>query len=88
MYDRIRTYLSEQLDIPVEEMDRDTTFESLHLDSLDMVEMSMDMEEELGVDFEMDGEMKLETIGELADFIDDKNLTAVFVFFIRMHICK
>ena len=72
MYDRIRTYLSEQLDIPVEEMDRDTTFESPHLDSLDMVEMIMDMEEELGVDFEMDGEMKLETIGELADFIDDK----------------
>ena len=37
-----------------------------------MVEMIMDMEEELGVDFEMEGEMKLETIGELADFIDDK----------------
>lgn len=72
MYERIRTYLSEQLDIPVEEMDRDTTFESLHLDSLDMVEMVMDMEEELGADFEMEGELKPETIGELADFIDEK----------------
>lgn len=72
MYDRIRTYLSQQLDIPAEEMTRETTFESLHLDSLDMMEMIMDMEEELGVDFEMEGEMKLETIGDLADFIDDK----------------
>ena len=72
MYNRIRNYLSEQLDIPVEEMDRDTTFESLHVDSLDMVEMVMDMEEELGIDFEMDGDVKLETIGELADFIEDK----------------
>ena len=72
MYERIRTYLSEQLDIPVEEMNRDTTFESLHLDSLDMVEMVMDMEEELGVDFEMEGDMKLETIGDLADFIAEK----------------
>lgn len=72
MYDRIRKYLSEQLDIPVEEMDRDTTFENLHLDSLDMVEMIMDMEEELGVDFELEGDLKLETIGDLADFIDDK----------------
>ena len=72
MYDRIRTYLSQQLDIPAEEMTRETTFESLHLDSLDMMEMVMDMEEELGVDFEMEGEMKLETIGDLADFIDDK----------------
>ena len=72
MYDRIRTYLSQQLDIPVEEISRDTTFESLHLDSLDMMEMVMDMEEELGVDFEMEGEMKLETVGDLADFIEDK----------------
>ena len=72
MYERIRAYLSEQLDIPVEEMNRDTTFESLHLDSLDMVEMVMDMEEELGVYFEMEGDMKLETIGDLADFIAEK----------------
>ncbi|MBE6927175.1 MAG: acyl carrier protein [Ruminococcaceae bacterium] len=72
MYNRIRKYLSEQLEIPVEDMDRNTTFESLHVDSLDMVEMVMYMEEELGIDFEMDGDMKLETIGELADFIEDK----------------
>ncbi len=72
MYNRIRSYLSEQLDIPVEDMDRDTTFESLHVDSLDMVEMVMDMEEELGIDFEMDSDAKLETIGDLADYIEDK----------------
>ena len=72
MLDRIKTYLSEQLDIPAEEMSEETTFESLHLDSLDMVEMMMDMEEELGVDFEMDGELKLTTIGELASFIESK----------------
>ena len=34
--------LAKELDIPAEEMDRDTTFESLHLDSLDTVEMLMD----------------------------------------------
>ena len=72
MLNRIKTYLSEQLDIPVEEMDRDTTFESLHVDSLDMVEMVMDMEQKLGIDFEMNGDVKLETIGDLADYIEDK----------------
>ncbi len=72
MYEKIRNYLSQQLDMPAEDMDRNTTFESLHLDSLDMVEMIMDMEEELGVDFEMEGDMKLETIGDLADFIEEK----------------
>ncbi len=72
MLERIISYLSEQLDIPAEEMNRNTTFESLHLDSLDMVEMVMDMEEELGVDFEMEGKLEVNTIGELADYIEEK----------------
>ena len=72
MFNRIVSYLSEQLDVPAEELSRETTFESLHLDSLDMVEMIMDMEEELGADFEIEGDVKLETIGELADYIDEK----------------
>ncbi len=72
MLERIISYLSEQLDIPAEDINRDTTFESLHLDSLDMVEMVMDMEEELGVDFEMEGKLNVETIGELADLIEEK----------------
>ena len=72
MYERIRNYLAGQLDIPAEEMSRETTFESLHLDSLDMVEMVMDLEEELGIDLGMEGDLQIETIGDLADFIEDK----------------
>ena len=72
MLERIISYLSEQLDIPAEDINCDTTFESLHLDSLDMVEMVMDMEEELGVDFEMEGKLNVETIGERADVIEEK----------------
>lgn len=72
MFEKIVRYLSEQLDIPAEEMSRETTFESLHLDSLDMVEMIMDMEEELGADFEIEGDVKLETVGALADYIESK----------------
>ena len=37
-----------------------------------MVEMVMDMEEELGVDFDMDGKLEVNTIGELADLIEEK----------------
>ena len=72
MFERIRTYLAGQLDIPAEEMSRETTFESLHLDSLDMVEMVMDLEEELGIDLGMEGDLQIETIGDLADFIEEK----------------
>ncbi len=70
MFEKIAKYLSEQLDIPVENITRDTTFESLHLDSLDTVEMVMDLEEELGIDLEL--EERLNTVGELVDFVEDK----------------
>ena len=72
MFERIRTYLAGQLDIPAEEMSRETTFESLHLDSLDMVEMVMDLEEELGIDLGVEGDLQIETIGDLADYIEEK----------------
>lgn len=72
MLEKIITYLSEQFEIPAEDLDRNTTFESLHLDSMDMVEMMMDMEEELGIDFEQEGKLEVTTIGELADFIEKK----------------
>ena len=70
MLDKLIAYLSRELDISAEDLDRDTTFESLHLDSLDTVEMLMDLESELGVDLEL--EEKLTTLGELADFIESK----------------
>jgi acyl carrier protein len=72
MLNKIISYLSQQLDISPADLDADTTFESLNLDSLDMAEMIIDMEEEVGVDFEIDGEVRLETIGELAEYIEDK----------------
>ena len=70
MLEKLIAYLSKELDVPADELDRDTTFESLHLDSLDTVEMLMDLESELGVDLEL--EEKVATIGELADFIESK----------------
>ena len=70
MFEKIQSYLAAQLDIPAEEITRETTFEGLGIDSLDMVEMVMDLEEELGVDLEM--EEKLNTVGELVDFVESR----------------
>ncbi len=70
MLEKLIAYLAKELDVPADELDRNTTFESLHLDSLDTVEMLMDLESELGVDLEL--EEKVATIGELADFIESK----------------
>ena len=70
MFEKIANYLSEQLDIAVETISPDTTFESLGVDSLDTVEMVMDLEDELGVELEL--EEKIATIGELVAFVESK----------------
>ena len=49
MFEKIANYLADQMDINVNDITPDTTFESLGIDSLDTVEMVMDLEDELGV---------------------------------------
>lgn len=70
MFEKIASFISAQMDVPVEGITRETTFESLGIDSLDMVEMVMELEEELDVELEM--EEKLATVGELVDFVESK----------------
>ena len=70
MIEKLAAYLASQLDINEEDITEETTFESLGIDSLDTVEMLMDLEEELGVELEM--EEKVATVGELAAFIESK----------------
>lgn len=70
MLEKLISYLSKELDIPAQELDRDTTFESLQLDSLDTIEMISEFESELGIDLEP--EEKLVTIGDLADYIESQ----------------
>lgn len=70
MFEKIAKYLADQLDIAVEDIKPETTFESLGIDSLDTVEMVMDLEEELGVELEL--EEKVSTVGELVEFVESK----------------
>ena len=70
MFEKICDYLSKQLDIAKESINEDTTFESLGIDSLDIVEMIVDLEDELGIELELND--KITTIGELAEFVESK----------------
>ena len=71
MYEKLVAYAAKQLEIDASEITPDSTFESLGIDSLDVFEMVMDLESELGVELEME-DQKITTFGELADFIDSK----------------
>ena len=70
MFEKIANYLSRQMDVPVESITDETTFESLGIDSLDTVEMLIDLEQELNVDLEL--EEKLSTVGEFVAFVEER----------------
>ena len=71
MYDKLVAYAAKQLEIDASEITPDSTFESLGIDSLDVVEMVMDLESELGVELDTE-DQKITTFQELADFVDSK----------------
>ena len=71
MYDKLVNYAAKQLELDASEIKPDSTFESLGIDSLDIVEMIMDLESELGVELDME-DQKITTFQEMADFIESK----------------
>ena len=71
MYEKLVSYAAKQMELDASEITPDSTFESLGIDSLDIVEMIMDLESELGVELEME-DQQLSTFGELAAFIESK----------------
>ena len=71
MFEKLAKFAAKQLDLDLAEITPDSTFESLGIDSLDVVEMVMDLESELGVELEIE-DQKIGTFQELADFIESK----------------
>ena len=71
MFEKLANFVAKQLELDVAEITPDSTFESLGIDSLDIVEMIMDLEGELGIELDME-DQKIATFQELADFIDSK----------------
>ena len=67
--DTVKEVLESNLDIDLENVTEDATFDDLGIDSLDMVELICDLEEKCSVDFgEPEG---LTTVGDLVEYIDN-----------------
>ena len=71
MYEKLVAFAAKQLEVNPEEITPDSTFESLGIDSLDIVEMIMGLEEEMGIELAIE-DQKITTFGELAEFIETK----------------
>ena len=71
MYEKLVAFAAEHLELDPSEISPESTFEDLGIDSLDIVEMIMDLESELGVDLDME-DQKIATFQDLANFVESK----------------
>ena len=69
-FEKLQEIIAEVLNVDPEEITMDTTFEELGVDSLDTVDMVMELEEELGIELELDE--KISTVGEMVKLVEEK----------------
>ena len=69
--DRVIEIVAEQLGTDKEKVTRETSFvNDLGTDSLDTVELVMELEEEFDINIPDDAAEKIETVGQAIDFIE------------------
>lgn len=69
---RFETILTTTFGVPAEDISPDATFESLGLDSLDVVELTLVIEEELGVKIEDEELEDVRTVGDAVARVEAK----------------
>jgi len=69
-FDRIKEALEGKL--KGKELTIDTSFKDLGVDSLDLVDLVFELEEEIGVQFEDEELLQLKTVNDLLTLIDSK----------------
>src|ERR671935_2660690 len=68
--DRIREHLSTELEIDLERIQEGTRFkEDLEADSLDLVELVMELEDSYGVRIPDEEAVKIKTVGQAAEYV-------------------
>ncbi len=71
VFDKVAAILAEYVDADASTITSETSFEELGIDSLDMLDMVMALEEELGgVELELSEDIK--TVGDLVSYAESK----------------
>ena len=68
VFETIAKLLADRLDCEVSEIKAEDTFHDLGIDSLDTVDLLMNLEDELGLSIELDE--KVETVGQLVELVE------------------
>ena len=73
IFEKVAALLAEQFSVDAESVTMDTTFEDLGADSLDIVELSMALEEEFGIEeMEEDDLSGIATVADLVNYLKGK----------------
>jgi Acyl carrier protein len=70
-YETVAKLLAQYRDMDVDGISMETKFEDLGIDSLDMVDLVMALEDEFGVELDTDNKAIL-TVRDLVELIDDQ----------------
>ena len=70
VFEAIQELIADKMEMDKNEITLESSFKDLGIDSLDMVEMVMELEDKLDKEIELSD--KIETVGELVTFIEEK----------------
>ena len=73
IFEKVKNLVGEQLDAEVEEMSMETSLmKDLDADSLDAVEIIMELEDEFDIEIEDEDAEGFKTIGDIVSYIEGK----------------
>ncbi len=73
MFEKVKSIIAEKLNVDEEEIKLESSIiDDLGADSIDLIELIMNLEEEYGISISDEEAVKLKTVGDVVDFINSQ----------------